>query len=89
MTLRHTVYDTPKKTKHNQKRKKKQLNIFHNVQVGNKIALINHWYKQTKVKKGSQGTVKYIDSHLSVLVEWECGEKFWLLPKLDDFIIIE
>tara|TARA_Y100000310_G_C20674421_1_gene812120 strand:+ start:2363 stop:2629 length:267 start_codon:yes stop_codon:yes gene_type:complete len=87
MSNRHVAYDVTKKKKRKKKPKKKILQAFRQVKAGDKILLINHWYKKTKVKKGSKGIVKYVDSHLSVLVEWDCGEKFWLLPKLDKFII--
>ena len=91
MSNRHITYDVKAKI-HTKKKKKTKQKIhysFYNVKKNDNIVLINHWYKKTKIKKGSKGKVLFVDSLMSVLVLWDNGEKFWLLPKHDKFKIIK
>lgn len=56
--------------------------------IGARVMFISSSDPYTRLKRGEEGTVSFIDDLGTVHVDWDCGSSLGMIPREDRFVVI-
>lgn len=57
--------------------------------VGKRVRLVYHTDQFSRLKEGTEGTVRFVDGMGTVFVKWDDGSSLGMIPGADFFDVIE
>ena len=66
-----------------------ELLAYYKTYVGKRVKLINCDDPHTKLVRGDEGVVAYVDAFGTVHVDWDNGSRLGLVYRVDNFSLVE